>query len=231
MILAPRLSASFLILLAYLAMPLGAGCATDVGTSGGPDAPPPALDDDDDDDDDDEVPDPEIDCADGLDDDGDGLTDCMDDDCAAVFHCTWPDEIELQTIVEFFGNELAQSFGVGDCTLEFSGILSEETDALGFDGGDLAYEGSVDYSSSDCPEDYIDRPSTVAFAIVFLDESTREVFSQDSDSDLWATLGEVTSETDGLFRVETLEPVMYDVPIFGETEVGTFRLTRTFRDR
>jgi hypothetical protein len=221
------MSLSPLASLALIALPL-AGCTTVTpSTERIADEPAPVYDDDDDDV---PAPDPELDCDDGLDEDEDGLIDCADDDCSDVFHCTWPDEIELHTMVEFFGNEIAQAFGVDDCLLEFEGVLTDESSRLGFDDGDLVFEGPVEYLPGDCPEDYVSRPATVAFAFGFLDENTREAWSRDSDTGEWQALGEVTA-ANGEFRIETLEPVMYDVPLFGDTEVGTFRLTRTFRDR
>ena len=207
----------------------GNGLADDDDTIGNDDD---AIGDDDDatGDDDDAAADPEQDCGDGADDDGDGAIDCVDEDCAAVFHCTWPDVVELQTVVEFFAGELALEFGVGDCVAEFAGELSRDAGDGGCGECDLEYAGQVSYDLGDCPADFVDQPPSMALGLEFLDASARTIWDQDDVTGAWELLGDASSGSDGSFQIISEEPVMYDVPLLGKTEVGQYRLTRTIRD-
>jgi len=216
---------AFALLLALLL----AGCATSANPGTDPnddlDAPPPGADDDDDE----PIEDPiEEDCDDGLDDDEDSLTDCEDPDCAEVFHCTWPTEIEVLTHIEFVANELAISFGVGDCFLDIQGSLIG-TDATACTECDLEYAGAVSVVGGDCPEDYIEPPTQSTYGFGFLSPGERDLWKLDSDEGGWDSLGLVQSGN-AVWLSEHSSPVFYDVPIFGETEVGQFHITETITD-
>ncbi|MEE2829802.1 MAG: hypothetical protein VX498_11495, partial [Myxococcota bacterium] len=157
------------------------------------------------------------------------LVDCLDPDCAGVFHCTWPDEVAVETQVQFLANELAESFGVGDCSIEFGGVLTLDSTEPGCPGCDREYSGSVTVSSGDCPEDYIEPPVEASYGFVFLNPSEREVWKYDFDEGLWESFGIVVG-SGSTWLAEQDSPVLYDVPILGETEVGSFTILATLTD-
>lgn len=207
-------------------------CTLPAGHSGSSSPDSPSADDDDDvpTDDDDSVEGPvEENCDDGLDDDEDGQVDCLDSDCDDVFHCTWPDEIEIDTLVEFSANELAKSFGVGDCTLEFGGPLALLDTPAGCELCDREYEGSVSVAAGDCPQEYIEPPTYGLYGFVFVAPGERELWKFDTDDELWLNLGPVESSGSN-WQLEHTSPVLYDVPIFGETEVGSFTVHESLTD-
>jgi hypothetical protein len=170
----------------------------------------------------------EVDCEDGLDDDGDSLIDCDDPDCEDVFHCTWPDSVSIETQVIFYPNDIADSFGVGQCTLQLSGILAETDLSTPCTSCDRDFEGAVT-AAGDCPPDYIDVPQESRFGIQFLSPTERELFKWDHEASDWEALGSVQS-SGSVWEVVRNEPVFYEVPIFGETEVGSFTITEKLTD-
>jgi hypothetical protein len=134
-------------------------------------------------------------------------------------------------MVEFFAGELALEFGVGDCISEFEGILSDGGAEPTCTACDLEYEGAVTYDLGDCPGEFIDQPPLMTIGFGFLSDTSREVWTRDDDTGAWALVGDAAQSPDGSFQIVSEEPVFYDVPILGETEVGSFRLTRTFHDQ
>ena len=215
----------------FLLLVFLASCTTPLPGGGQP-GPGGADDDDswaaDDDDDDAEGP-VEENCDDGLDEDEDSLTDCEDPDCADVFHCTWPERLEVVSHIEFSANELAESFGVGDCFLEIGGVLDLSVEPPGCEECDREYTGTVSVVQGDCPEDYIEPPSTAAYGFEFVTVAERDLWKLDTDDIVWESLGLIESGG-AVWSSEHSSPVLYDVPIFGETEVGEFFITETITD-
>ena len=141
-----------------------------------------------------DAPDPEADCDDGADNDGDGATDCDDSDCAAAFECTYPDAIGHTTAVEFDGYEVECETWLGtfdeqidDCATLFSIPLTVATSGDLCAECDLTFTGPITYDFDDCDELTGDstRPTEGWFGFVFIDENSRELWSQD-ESGAWA---------------------------------------------
>ncbi|GEM_PF-2320528 len=170
----------------------------------------------------------ELDCEDGFDDDDDGQIDCDDSDCDGVFVCTWPASVEIFSIVEYDANSTAETFGVTDCALDLGGWLDEGGSVSMCDGCDLLYTGAVTYDMGNCPSDYITTPNPLVYGFVFIDEHTRQVSTHEDGA--WELLGESTRGGDGTWELTTTETVLYDVPLLGEVDVGTFTIRRTFTD-
>jgi hypothetical protein len=147
-----------------------------------------ASDDDDDDDDDDDSHDPEVECDDGADNDGDGQIDCADSDCADEFHCTWPDQMEHQARFEFYSD-------VGwmdDCEVRFESLLIETGQGGVCTQCDLSYGGQYQYAINTCEEFLelagVDMPDEGMYGVVFVSPNEREIFTRDADM-VWTSLG------------------------------------------
>ncbi len=186
------------------------------------------------------VPQPESDCEDGIDNDEDGSIDCIDSDCAEVFHCTWPDAISHETEVVFDGYDVECDLGwlgtydkqINDCTTFFTAPLVRTEQGELCEACDGTFAGPITYVYDDCDDLTGDgtRPTEGRFGFRFLSETERELWSQD-DSGVWQlgftmTLqGESWSFTDsGEVQVDT-----------GDCEnspltVGNLTVTMTFVD-
>jgi len=139
------------------------------------------------------TPDPETDCGDGIDNDEDGLADCLDDDCAAEFSCTWPDTIGHRTQFNFDGYEVEcdlgifdKEFTVDDCVTDIRAQLSVATDGDLCTDCDRTYAGTFNYETDTCtePEDMGDRPTEGRFGFVFVSETERELWAL-NDAGAW----------------------------------------------
>jgi len=135
----------------------------------------------------------------------------------------------MHTQLTFDANGTAKAFGVGDCTLEFAGVLSEIQTGNTCTTCDASYEGAVSYGPDNCPEDYLDRPPVVAYGVTFLGPGQREIWKRDSETGEWASLGSWGPSATGPYVVERQEPVFYD-SFLGELEVGSFVMVQTFTD-
>ncbi len=142
--------------------------------------------------------------------------------------CAWPTQILVHTVVNYDANELAETFGITDCVLELEGALPEGATGSDCPDCDLHFQGQVAYDLGSCPEDYISTPNPLTYGVVFIDEDTREFWTRDPD--IWEYLGETTRTPEGGWNVTTVEPVLYEVPLLGDAEVGTFTIQRLFTD-
>ena len=136
----------------------------------------------------------ETDCEDGADNDEDGATDCEDEDCAEAFVCSYPDRIFHRTDIEFEGYLVECDTWLGtfdeqvdDCATRFSSPLTVMTEGDLCTECDLTFTGSLTYEFDDCDDLTGDstRPTEGSFGFVFIDASTRELWSQD-DAGVWA---------------------------------------------
>jgi hypothetical protein len=168
-------------------------------------------------------------CDDGSDNDNDGLVDCEDPDCAGQLSCSWPASLDMHTELAFDANGTAKAFGVGDCVLEFAGLLGLTEIGNICPSCDATYEGAVSYGPDNCPEDYITRPPVVAYGMIFLSPGEREIWKRESETGEWSSLGNWTPTAAGPYVVERQEPVFYD-SFLGELEVGAFVMVQTFTD-
>lgn len=141
-----------------------------------------------------DAPDPETDCEDGKDNDTDGAADCEDEDCSDAFSCSYPESISHTTRISFEGYEVACETWLGtfeeqvdDCRTEFTIPLVVATEGKLCSQCDLTFTGAITYTEDNCDELTGDstRPTEGWFGFVFIDESTRELWSQD-ESGAWA---------------------------------------------
>lgn len=137
---------------------------------------------------------PESDCEDGVDNDEDGLSDCEDADCSEAFVCSYPESISHTTSISFDGYEVECETWLGtfdeqvdDCVTEFTIPLTVATTGKLCSECDLTFTGAITYTEDNCDELTGDstRPTEGWFGFVFIDESTRELWSQD-ESGAWA---------------------------------------------
>jgi hypothetical protein len=98
-------------------------------------------------------PAPEIDCADGIDNDADGTTDCADTDCAAVAGCEIL-ENEIGKCADGFDNDadgLSDCADLTDCANDDDCIDDNETGKCS-DGADNDQDGVRDCDDPDCAQ-------------------------------------------------------------------------------
>lgn len=148
-------------------------------------------------------PDPELECDDERDDDDDGLVDCDDDDCAGVELCTWPTQIDFETLIEFDANAIAELGGYGDCTVHVTAPLARDR-AESCEGCDRVYAGEFTFLEDDCPED-IERPQDGGYGIDFRSETEWEVFGRVEA--VWTSLGVAQDDGTGTMRISDSTPV------------------------
>jgi len=118
---------------------------------------------------------------------------------------------------------------VGSCTLELGGTLDLLEDGAACEDCDRSYQGSLAVEGGDCPPDYIEPPSTGTYGFLFVSLGERELWKFDDDEAAWESLGEVQA-SGNVWQLEHSSPVLYDVPLFGPTEVGMFTVHETLTD-
>jgi hypothetical protein len=185
--------------------------------------------DDDTSDDDDETPTPpppETDCEDGLDNDEDGVSDCDDSDCAAVWRCTWPHSVQHTASLHYDANALAELAGYDDCDTQISSPMSDAGANPACPACDRTFTGLFTYTLDTCPTDPDNpRPTSGAYGLVFVDTASRTVFGQD-DAGSWVNLGVATDASgSGTYTLVRTDPV--EVESF---DAGTLQTTLTFTD-
>ena len=185
-------------------------------------------DDDDASSDDDDAttpPPPETDCQDGLDNDEDGLADCADDDCAAVWECTWPTAMDHNGSLAYEASTLAEIAGYSDCVTEFTAPLTEvTTKADQCATCDRTFSGPMTYPNDTCPADD-PRPTTTTYGVVFFTAIQREIFTSDGAGS-WTSIGNANAPQEGqpfvLARTD-------EVDVEG-TDAGDLTTTLSFTD-
>jgi hypothetical protein len=168
-------------------------------------------------------PDPETICDDGLDNDNDGLFDCDDDDCAEVFHCTWPDEIENDVSIQFDASSIAEIFGYDDCAIQTNSALANDT-VSACPTCDRSYTGALVYTADSCPADAFDRPTSVTYGVNFLSDTERVFLGEEEAA--WVELATVSASKDGAYRYSTVQPVEVD-----GIDAGDVTIVLVFTDR
>ncbi len=178
------------------------GCPTRGGNSNDDDddsADDDDTSDDDDAGDDDDAttpPPPETECLDGIDNDGDGLTDCADDDCDTVIECTWPTSLDHGGSLDYEASTLAEIAGYSDCITEFTATLNEVTDASAqCPTCNRTFAGTMIYGNDTCPADD-PRPTDTTFGIVFFTGIQWEVFTNDGTG-VWSSVGNAYATQEG----------------------------------
>lgn len=189
------------------------------------------------------APDPEAeaDCEDGVDNDGDGLKDCADSDCADAFVCNLPDEIDHQTDIIFDGYTIECDTGifgtheveVGDCRTVLTTTLAVATEGELCPDCDRTYVGAFTVEEDNCDDLSGDdhRPSEGRFGFVFRSETERDLWSQELDG-TWALAVSMTS-TDGTWAYSDSGDVDYE---YDECEnspltIGNLTVALEFTDR
>ncbi len=160
-------------------------------------------------------------CDDGVDNDGDGPTDCDDPDCDDFVPCTWPEAVDHNARFVFDSDVQ----WADDCETRFSGHLAVGTQIPPCPTCDRTFEGPYHYTINSC-EDLldlagVDLPDYGAYGIVFVSEHQRDIWTRDTDG-VWASLGLASWDPGvghyALERVDTLQ------------NVGTLTTTLTFAD-
>lgn len=151
---------------------------------------------------------PESECEDGIDNDEDGLADCEDEDCAEVFHCTWPGVVEHSVVLSYEASTLAKWAGYRDCDGAMTAVLST-TETGACDICDRTFEGTVQLTHDTCPADFGERPTTVSYGVVFTSLNERTFYGPTDEG--WIVIG---SDTDvdglGVFEFSLNEPIDYE---------------------
>lgn len=198
-------------------------CPTRGGTDGDDDDST-SVDDDDSagDDDDATTPPPPEDCLDGIDNDLDGLTDCDDDECAAVPQCIWPRNLSHSGSFDYEASLVAELAGFDDCRTDFTSPLVEETDvASQCPMCDRTFSGPMVYPFDDCPDGDEPRPTSVSYGVVFFNDLQWEVFVQDADL-LWTSVG-FAAQSGADYTLVRSDEVDYE-----GTDAGDIETTLTF---
>jgi len=159
-------------------------------------------------------------CNDGADNDGDGLTDCADPDCAEVAPCTWPTAVDLEGRFDF----TSTAYGVSDCTTDYTSTV-QQVDDPSCDPCDRVMHGTYRYVTDDCPSDPNNpRPSGGSYGFVFTSDTAWQVYFLDGDQ-AWQTLGTATDDGTGTLVFERTDPVNYQ-----QTQIGTLDTTYWFSE-
>lgn len=160
-----------------------------------------------------QIPTNETDCEDGVDEDQDGTTDCADSDCATVFHCTWPHQIQHRTTIIFDGTTITCygfiDYDIPDCRVDFISTIAESTDGA-CPGCDRSFTGTVTVNENTC-QDYgaINIPTSISYGVVFTSPEARTLWARDDSNGTWAEVGPLTFDGSAwLFSSTT--PVSYD---------------------
>jgi hypothetical protein len=224
-----------ILTLSLLTLPLLAACGDkDSGDDTGPGSGSDSGDTDT------NTPDPETDCEDGSDNDSDGLTDCEDDDCADAFVCNYPDSISHHTDISFDGYLVECDTWLGtfdeqvdDCATQFSIPLTVATKGPLCTDCDLTFTGPITYEFDNCDELTGDstRPTEAWFGFVFIDESTRELWSQDG-AGVWSKAVTMT-KAGGKWEFSESGEVVQDVDDCDNSPLtlGNLTVTMTFEDQ
>ncbi|MFT5682863.1 MAG: hypothetical protein ACI8RZ_003787 [Myxococcota bacterium] len=185
-------------------------------------------------------PQTETDCEDGTDNDEDGVADCLDDDCAAAFACNYPQNILHRTNIAFDGYLVECETWIGtfdeqvdDCSTRLSSPLVVATKGNLCAECDLTFTGQFTYDFDDCDDLTGDsaRPTEGWFGFVFIDESTRELWSQD-DAGTWSKAITMT-KTGGVWEHSDSGEVVENVDDCDNSPLtlGNLTVTLTFEDQ
>ncbi len=159
-------------------------------------------------------PPPETACDDGLDNDLDGLADCEDADCAAEFHCTWPDAMEHQGQLAIRWENGAEWL-YDDCRVVFSGTLQRVDEPDACPDCDRTFTGPLTYAKDTCSTQLGQAPPAEAtYGVLFVDESTRRIFIPDAKG--WVELGEAVDDGKGTYRLARLDDVIEQGTDYGD---------------
>ena len=168
---------------------------------------------------------PETSCDDLVDNDNDGLVDCEDDDCAAEFHCSWPDAFDHDVSIFFDASSTAEFLGYDDCEILANAVLSND-DPNACPTCDRSYTGALTYPSDTCDMIEDERPGSVTYGLVFLSETERVFYGAEAKGKAWAEIGSATVGPDGSYTMTTEENV--EVEGF---DAGDLTLVLSFTDR
>jgi len=150
---------------------------------------------------------PESECDDEVDDDGDGLVDCADDDCAAEIVCSWPTSLSHSATIAYDASFLAELSGYSSCTLAFNGTFNRDRDGDLCPNCDFTFEGAVTYTNTSCSETPGDLPSNVRYGIVFTSDTAWGIWSTDGTS--WGEAGTATGGG-GTYTLSRQDPIVVD---------------------
>lgn len=182
-----------------------------------------------------DIPTNELDCGDGLDEDEDGTADCLDADCAAEFHCTWPTQIQHRTTFTFNGSRITCwgfPYDVEDCAVDFIAVINESADNA-CPNCDRSFTGSVTVNQNSC-QDYgaISIPTSITYGVVFTSPESRTLWARNDSDMTWAEVGPLTKESEGVWVFTAVTPVNYDPDECdgGDLHVGDLTSALRFTD-
>ena len=167
-------------------------------------------------------PDPETECFDGEDNDGDGKTDCEDSDCLSAYEeCSWPDVIDHRSVFDFQGRKVTcETFwgdfdeDVPDCQTAFNSALGHTTDGPQCQECDRTYFGTFEYTADSCGDLYGDGsalPTEGRFGFIFVDENVWELWGIDDATGQWEKAVDLKKGSDGRYTYTApKETVEYD---------------------
>ncbi|MEE2749829.1 MAG: hypothetical protein VX519_00230 [Myxococcota bacterium] len=165
---------------------------------------------------------PEGACDDGQDNDGDGLSDCDDEDCADRDFCAWPTSLSHTGVFDFDASFLAELAGYPSCTVAFNAALERVRGPGECPNCDRTFGGAANYTENSCPGDSGDLPGELSYGVVFTSETEWSIWASDGSS--WGESGTATGGS-GSFTLYREDPVEHD----GQ-DGGTLMTTLTFTD-
>jgi len=148
---------------------------------------------------------PEGACDDGEDNDGDGLSDCDDEDCADREFCGWPTSLSHTGVFDFDASFLAELAGYPSCIVAFNANLDRIRGPGECPGCDRTFGGAANYTENSCPGDSGDLPGELSYGVVFTSETEWSIWASDGSS--WGESGTASGggDTYTLYREDPVE--------------------------
>lgn len=159
---------------------------------------------------------PEVDCEDGVDNDGDGAADCEDEDCAGYLPCTWPEsmahegayDFDAQNNVECVIRGFPVAVDVADCITRYTAELTPVTDpAQACPTCDRTFYGTLSYSENTCATvlPALQLPTDAYFGFIFTSATEWQLVGK-SPSGNWDAAVDLTVTGDQ-FEFATTEQI------------------------
>ena len=194
---------------------------------------------DDTDDTDDSPPPVEQICDDGVDNDGDGLSDCEDADCEAEVHCQWPTSVEHTTVFDFAGKTIQCEvwgtvipYEIDDCETVMTSTMTQVDDGDICEQCNRTFEGQFSYPKDECADLVAgERPTEGRFGLVFA-ENKWVLFSK-NESGEWVESVDLQPDGSGTYSYATTEAVEEDMQEDCKTGVqhlGDLTVTLSFAE-
>ena len=188
------------------------------------------------DDTEDTEPQPETICDDGLDNDEDGLADCLDSDCESTNYCQWPFTLSHTSIVNFAGREIECKYAgfpvdydVPSCRTVLTSTMTVSPDKE-CPQCNRTFYGQFTYTEDSCEGGGV-RPTDGYYGLIFAEN--KWVLFTENDAGEWVEAVDLSADDQGGFSFTSAsEPVWLDSEECdnGNQHVGDITLTLAFKD-